>query len=165
MLNHFVRLSFPDIVDEVAVRLVAAQVLVISSLAALTGWWPLFGLLLVDFTLRVAFGPRSPLAQVALRLLRPRIAAAPRPTAGPPKRFAAGIGLVCSALVVAFGLLSWTMATQAVVAAMIVFPLLESVFAICAGCLLFSGLIRIGLVPERVCVECADITRRLSPAG
>lgn len=51
-------------------------------MAALTGWWQLFGLLAVDVALGVCFGPRSPLAQVALRLLRPQI--------------------------VAFGLLGWT---------------------------------------------------------
>jgi hypothetical protein len=28
------------------------------------------------------------------------------------------------------------------------------------GCILFSGLMRIGLVPEEVCLECADITKR-----
>ncbi len=156
---------FPDIVDEVTVRLVAAQVLVISSLAAVTGWWQIFALLAVDFALRVAFGPRSPLAQVALRVLRPRLPARPRPTAGPPKRFAASIGLVCSVTVVAFGLLGWGVAAWSVAAAMIVFPFLEAVFGLCVGCLLFAGLIRAGVMPERVCVECADITRRLAPAG
>ena len=37
---------------------------------------------------------------------------------------------------------------------------LESVFAFCAGCAIFAGLMRIGLVPERVCLECADIAAR-----
>ena len=43
---------------------------------------------------------------------------------------------------------------------MVVFPALESVLGVCVGCLLFSGLMRIGLVPEEVCLECADITSR-----
>ena len=43
---------------------------------------------------------------------------------------------------------------------MVVFPALEAVFGICVGCILFSGLMRVGLVPEDICVECADITKR-----
>ena len=161
--------SFPRVVDEVTVRLVAAQVLVVSTLAVATGWLWLFGLLAVDFALRVAFGPRSPLAQVALTVLRPLVPAAPRPTAGPPKRFAASIGIVCSVLVVLFAYpLGWTVAAWVVAAMMVLFPLLESALGLCVGCLLFSGLMRVGLVPEAVCVECADIslrTRRVPVPG
>jgi hypothetical protein len=43
---------------------------------------------------------------------------------------------------------------------MVVFPALESVFGICVGCILFSGLMRLGVIPEEVCLECADITKR-----
>ena len=153
--------SFPRVVDEVTVRLVAAQVLVVSTLTVATGWLWLFGLLAVDFALRVAFGPRSPLAQVALTVLRPLVPAAPRPTAGPPKRFAASIGIVCSVLVVLFAYpLGWTVSAWVVAAMMVLFPFLEAVLGICVGCLLFSGLMRVGLVPESVCVECADISLR-----
>jgi len=37
---------------------------------------------------------------------------------------------------------------------------LESLFAYCLGCRLFALLIRAGVVPERVCLECADIRAR-----
>lgn len=152
---------FPRVVDEVTVRLVAAQVLVVTALAAATGWLWLCGLLAVDFALRVAFGPRSPLAQVALRVLRPRLSAAERPTPGPPKRFAATIGLVMSALVVVFAYgTGWTVAAWVVVTAMVVFPFLEAAFGLCVGCQLFALLMRVGAVPRAVCEECADITRR-----
>lgn len=153
--------SFPREVDEVTVRLVAAQVLVVSALAAATGWLWLFAVLAVDFTLRVAFGPRSPFAQVALKVLRPLVPAAPRPTAGPPKRFAAAIGAVCSVLVLLFvhGL-GWTVAAWVVVAMMVVFPVLEAGFGLCVGCKLFGLLMRVGWVPEDVCAECADISLR-----
>jgi hypothetical protein len=42
---------------------------------------------------------------------------------------------------------------------------LESLAAICLGCELFALLMRAGIVPERVCPECADISRRLSRAS
>ncbi|GAB4066320.1 hypothetical protein GCM10028777_18620 [Angustibacter speluncae] len=159
------RSTFPRVVDEVTVRLVAAQVLVVTTLAAATGWLWLFALLAVDFTLRVLLGPRSPLAQVALRVLRPLVPAAPRPTPGPPKRFAATIGAVCSLLVVLFAYgLGWTVAAWVVVAMMVAFPFLEAVFGLCVGCTVFALAMRAGLVPEEVCLDCADISRRTSAA-
>ena len=154
-------LFFPRVVDEVTVRLVAAQVLVVTSLAAATGWLWLFGLLAVDFTLRVAYGPRSPLAHVARRFLRPRIAAEVRPTPGPPKRFAATLGAVMSVLVVVFAYgTGWTAAAWVVVAAMVVFPFLEAAFGLCVGCQVFALLMRLGAIPQAVCEDCADISRR-----
>jgi hypothetical protein len=45
-------------------------------------------------------------------------------------------------------------------AVMVLFPALESIFGICVGCILFSGLMRLGVIPEEVCLECADITKR-----
>lgn len=160
------RSTFPRVVDDVTVRLVAAQVLVVTTLAAATGWLWLFGLLAVDFTLRVLLGPRSPLAQVALRVLRPLVRAEPRPTPGPPKRFAATIGAVCSVLVVLFAYgLGWTVAAWVVVTMMVLFPFLEAVFGLCVGCRVFALAMRVGLVPEEVCLDCADISRRRPAAN
>jgi hypothetical protein len=34
------------------------------------------------------------------------------------------------------------------------------VFALCIGCKIFAGLMRLGVVPERICVECADLGAR-----
>jgi hypothetical protein len=38
------------------------------------------------------------------------------------------------------------------------------VFAFWLGCQVFAALMRAGIVPETVCVECADISRRLVKA-
>lgn len=38
---------------------------------------------------------------------------------------------------------------------------LESIFAVCLGCKVFAGLMRLGLVPESICADCADISLRL----
>jgi hypothetical protein len=48
-------------------------------------------------------------------------------------------------------------------AVMVLFPLLEAAFGLCVGCRLFAVLMRLGLVPEEVCLDCADITRRRAP--
>ena len=156
--------------DDVTVRLVAGEVLLVAVIAALTRQPWLFGALAVDFILRAGFGPKaSPLALVASRLLRPRVKAAPRPTAGPPKRFAATVGAVFSvAIPVTYylgrhnSLTGLTVLAWALIAIMVVFPFLESVLGICVGCIVFRGLMRVGVIPEEVCLECADISLRRS---
>ena len=54
-------------------------------------------------------------------------------------------------------------------ALLIVAATLESVFAVCLGCHAFNGLMRVGLVPESVCIECANLgspgTRARTPAA
>jgi hypothetical protein len=42
----------------------------------------------------------------------------------------------------------------------VVFPALESLAGICVGCIVFGWLMRLGLIPESICVDCADITKR-----
>jgi hypothetical protein len=42
---------------------------------------------------------------------------------------------------------------------------LESVFSFCLGCVMFRGLMRVGVIPADVCEDCNDITRRLVAAS
>ena len=159
---------FPAVVDDVTVRLIAAVVLVVGSVALATQQWWLYAVLAVDFTLRAALGPKaSPVARLVQRWIRPAVRAPKQPTAGTPKRFAASIGAVMTLAATALWVVSvatgasWALVgVVAIGAIMVVFPLLESAFGICVGCILFAGLMRIGLVPEEVCLECADITKR-----
>jgi len=153
---------FPRVVDDVTVRLIAAVVLILAIAAlALHQWW-LYAVLAVDFTLRVAFGPKaSPIAQGVQRLVRPRVNAAKRPTAGPPKRFAAAIGAALTAVAAVL----WALGVAAPVvvtigAIMVVFPALEAILGICVGCKVFAVLMKLGVVPEEICLECADISLR-----
>jgi Domain of unknown function (DUF4395) len=43
---------------------------------------------------------------------------------------------------------------------MLIFPALESILGICVGCQVFSILMRLGVIPPEVCLECADISFR-----
>ena len=153
---------FPRVVDDVTVRLVAAVVLVLAVTALALGQWWIYVLLAIDFTLRTAFGPQtSPVARGVIRFVRPRVPARPVPTAGPPKRFAAGIGATLTT--VAAVLWALGMAAPVVVAIgviMVVFPALEAILGLCVGCRLFAVMMRLGLVPEEICLECADISLR-----
>lgn len=152
---------FPNIVDDVTVRLVAGVVLVLGVLALAAHQWWLYAVLAADFVLRAGWGPSaSPVARFVGRFVRPRVATAPRYTAGPPKRFAATIGAVLT--LAATGLWLAGAATPVVVigVVMVVFPALEALAGVCVGCLVFAGLMRLGLIPESVCVDCANIGRR-----
>jgi len=157
---------FPSVVDDVTVRLIAAVVLVLALVALdLQQWW-IYAVLAVDFTLRAVFGPKvSPLAVVVQRLIRPAVKAPTRPTAGPPKRFAAGIGAVLTSVAAILWLLDVApLVVVAIGVIMVVFPALESIAGICVGCKIFGVLMKLGVVPEEICLECADISLRTSRA-
>jgi hypothetical protein len=156
--------GFPETVNEVAARLVAAGV-VLMSLAALVlrQHWLLVPLA-YGFWARVLTGPKlSPLGQLVTRVVVPRLPVEPRIVPGPPKRFAQAIGAACTttALVAhfAFGL---TGVADVILGMMVVFATLESVFALCVGCRIFAGLMRIGVIPAEVCEACNDLSLRRS---
>ena len=118
------------------------------------------------FLARVLTGPTlSPLGQFVTRVLTPALPFAPKFVPGPPKRFAQGIGafLSATALVLAFGFDATTEA-YVCVAFILVAATLESVFAYCLGCKIFALLMRAGVIPESVCVECGDIWNRATRA-
>ena len=79
------------------------------------------------------------------------------PVPGPPKRFAAaiGIGFSVTALILEFGF-GYTTAGYSVLGMLIFAAGLEAVFGFCLGCRVFAILMRVGVIPEDVCVECAD---------
>lgn len=47
---------------------------------------------------------------------------------------------------------------------MVVFATLESAFAICVGCAIFAGLMRLGIVPAGTCEACSNFWTR-TPGG
>ncbi|MDP9116347.1 MAG: DUF4395 domain-containing protein [Actinomycetota bacterium] len=161
--------SFPNPVNEKAARTVAGGVLVVSlailllSLAAANRWLWLCAVLAYGFLARVVAGPRlSPLGQFATRIIAPRLGAATM-VAGPPKRFAQSIGLLVTSTILALVAAGDYGAAQILLAVMVVFAALESIVAYCVGCKVFAGLIRLGVIPQSICLECADVTRRARP--
>lgn len=154
---------FPNIVDDVTVRLIAGVVLVLAVGAlALHQWW-LYAVLALDFVLRSGWGPStSPVARLVQRFVRPRVAQQPRYTAGPPKRFAAAIGAALTGAATVLWLAGTTVPVVVIGVVMVVFPALESLGGICVGCVVFGWLMRLGVIPESVCVECANIHRRVA---
>ncbi|MGZ4602050.1 MAG: DUF4395 domain-containing protein [Kineosporiaceae bacterium] len=153
--------SFPNPVDEVSARLVAAGVVALAGSYVLTGWTPLVALLACGFVARALNGPRfSPLALFVTKWLRPRLPLAPRPVPGPPKRFAQGIGALLSTLALVLALAGAGPAARVVVALVVVAATLESAAGFCIGCTIFGFLMRRGVIPESVCEACNDISLR-----
>jgi len=159
--------SFPNPVNEVSARLVAGGV-VLLGLATIVLDQPWLTLVIAyGFIARVLTGPTlSPLGQFVTRVLTPRLPFDERPVAGPPKRFAQGIGVVFSVtaavLAVGFG---ETTAAYVVLGVLVFFATLESVFGLCVGCKVFALLMRLGVIPEEVCESCNNIALRRSPAS
>jgi hypothetical protein len=150
--------SFPNPVNEVSARLVAAGVVVLSVLTiALDLKW-MTAVIAYGFVARVLTGPTlSPLGQFVTRVVTPRLHVAARPVPGPPKRFAQGMGVAFSVTALILTVLGdWT-AAQIVLGLLVVAATLESAFAICLGCLTFGLLMRAGVVPDTVCDRCVDI--------
>jgi hypothetical protein len=150
--------SFPNPVNEVSARLVAGGVVVLGLVTIGFGVKWMTAVLAYGFVARVLTGPSlSPLGQLVTRVVTPRLPVSPKLVAGPPKRFAQGIGVafsVTALLLTAVGL--WTPA-RIVLALLVVAATLESVFAYCLGCKVFAVLMRIGVVPEEVCERCNNI--------
>ena len=153
------RFKFPNPVNETSARIVAAGVVVISALFLLTNSTLVLIALTYGFAARVAAGPTfSPLATVATRVITPRLNLNHKFVPGPPKRFAQTIGLTFSATALVLTLLGYSFAAQLVITALIAAAFLESAFAICLGCIAFSFLMKLGVIPESVCESCNDIS-------
>jgi Domain of unknown function (DUF4395) len=157
---------FPNPVNETSARLVAAGVVVMSASAVVFGQRWLVAVIAGGFVARVLAGPRlSPLALVVTRLVTPRLRVHHRYVPGPPKRFAQGIG----ATITVAGVITWfgfgsPIVTSVLLAVLGVAATLESVFAICLGCLVFAELMRVGVIPETVCEECGSLRLDRGPA-
>lgn len=151
--------SFPDPVNEMSARLVAAGVVLMGlATIAFDAKWILIPLA-YGFVARVLTGPTlSPLGQLVTRVVTPRLDVEPKYVPGPPKRFAQGIGVAFSltALVLAFAFDDFG-AAKVVLAMLVVAATLESVFALCLGCKAFALLMRVGIIPAEVCERCNNI--------
>ena len=158
--------AFPDPVNEVSARLVAGFVVLLGAVILVTGERWLLLPLAYGFVARVLTGPTlSPLGQFVTRMLTPALPFPPRWVPGPPKRFAQGIGATFSvtAVVLAFGAHETT-AALVLVGFVVIAATLESGFGFCLGCTAFAALMRIGVIPERICERCVDIRRdRITP--
>lgn len=159
--------NFPNPVNEVSARLVAGGVLIMALVTIVFDLPWLSAVIAYGFVARVLSGPTlSPLGQLVTRVVTPRLPVAAKPVAGPPKRFAQGVGATLT-VTAALLILAWQQKTTGYVllGGVVAAATLESVFAYCVGCKIFAVLMRIGVIPESVCAEGNDITTRLARAA
>jgi hypothetical protein len=101
----------------------------------------------------------SPLGQFAVRVAGPRLTRWTRYVAGPPKRFAQGLGLAFTATSSIVTLTSGFSVGRWILVPLIGAASLEGFAGFCLGCTVFGWLIRAGLIPASVCEDCGDLTR------
>jgi hypothetical protein len=152
--------SFPNPVNEKAARVVAGVVMVVALVILATSAHWLLVPLAYGFWARVLTGPTlSPLGQFATRVAAPRLGD-PKYVAGPPKRFAQGMGAAITTTAALLALTGATTAADVLLAMLVVAAGLESIVGFCLGCQIFGLLMRTGLVPESICLDCANTYRR-----
>jgi hypothetical protein len=152
------RFPFPHPVNETSARIVATGVVIMSVAYAVTGAAWLLVPLTYGFFARVTTGPAfSPLGLIATKVITPRINVEHRFVAGPPKRFAQFVGLVFSASASVLWLLDLGSASRVVAAALAAAAFLEAALALCLGCVMFGFLMRLGVIPGRVCEQCNNL--------
>ena len=143
----------------VAGGVVILSVAAMALVAVGQGW--LLVVIALGFWARLLTGPTlSPLGQLATRMVAPRLGP-PKFVAGPPKRFAQGMGVAFSstAALLWFGFDEGA-AALVVLALLTAAAFLESAFGYCLGCKVFGRLMRAGWIPEGVCEACNDVSVR-----
>ena len=162
---------FPNPVNESSARLVASGVVLQCVLFLATRQWWLLIPLAYGFVARVLSGPTlSPLGQFVTRFATERVVAhgilaEQRMVAGPPKRFAQGIGATLSVGAVISYSLGGHIVAFVLVALITVAASLEAFLGLCLGCTIFGRLMRRGWVPADICESCNDISGRLVAAS
>ena len=151
----------PRTINEKASRVIGGVVATTILIALLTRAHWLAVPIAYGYWARVLAGRTfSPLAQLANRVVAPRLGA-PKMVSGPPKRFAQGVGAAFATTGVVAWLLDALTVADVALAMLMTAAILESAFAFCLGCKMFGLLMRAGLVSDEVCAECADIWSRV----
>lgn len=158
-------IGFPETVNEVSARLVAAGVVALTVFILVAGQGWAIALLAYGFVARVLTGPTlSPLGQFVTRVATPALPFEAKIVPGPPKRFAQGIGATLSvaAAIAYFGFGATTVAFV-LVGMITVAASLEAALGFCLGCKIFALLMKAGVIPEDVCEACNNLALRQEP--
>ena len=148
--------SFPNPVNDYSARLVAGAVVILVILFEITANEVLLLFITYGFLARVLTGPTlSPIGLLVTKIIIPALGSPDKPVPGPPKRFAQFIGLLIS-LLATFAIFFFDSPTSAryLMGILCFFASLESILGFCAGCFVFSWLMKFNVIPESVCESC-----------
>lgn len=156
-------IGFPNPVNEVSARLVAAGVVLMALTAAVFDAKWIVAILAYGFVARVLTGPNlSPLGLLVTKQITPRLPFAEKLVAGPPKRFAQGMGVAFSGTALGLTLTGHWFAAQVVLGLLILAASLEAFVGLCLGCKMFAVLMRFGVIPAEVCEACNNVGKPIA---
>lgn len=125
-------------VDKNQTRITALFVFMLTLAYLLTGYWLLMAFLAVDFSLRAANQGKFSMLGRASGLMVSLLVMGSKPTDWAPKRFAAIVGLLFAAAITVLHLFGVSFVPYILADLLAVFAFLETVFAFCAGCHVYS---------------------------
>lgn len=125
-------------INENRVRVTAGFVFILSVTYLLTGFWPIVLFLVYDFAVRAFNYGNYSLLNIISGVLVKQLGLGNKPVDRAPKRFAARIGLIMNAAILIAHLSGFTKLAFIFSAVIVLFSFLESVFAFCAGCYVYT---------------------------
>jgi len=126
-------------INENKARLIAFFVLALTLVYLKTGFWLIMAFLLMDFVLRATnLGKYSLLGFISDAVIK-QLKIKPKPVDRAPKRFAAMIGVLFTIAVLVSSVLQLHVVAFSLAAVLSIFACLESFFAFCAGCYVYSA--------------------------
>lgn len=132
-----------DRINENIVRIIAFMVAIIATFCVIfSNYWAFF-FLLFDFAVRAFSTGKFSLLKIIASWISKTFALKPQMKDLAPKKFAAILGFGFSFLIAASFVLNFNLLATALALIMIVFALLESLFAVCVGCYIYSFIIMI----------------------
>ncbi len=147
--------SFPNPVNEYAVRTVAGVVVALSVLAIVFDVRWLVVVIAVGFAARVSSGPRiDPLAWLTTAIIIPAVGNPFSPAPGPSNRFAQSIGLILSTISAILVLMGHPFVGYMVLGVLAFVAAIQSALGFCLGCYIFGHMMGWGLIPLTVCEAC-----------
>ena len=150
--------SYPQIVDNSVVRIVALFVFTIGALNLFVQSELVTAFLLFGFFTRAVWAHRvDPIAKLTHSWICPKANVRFVPAAGIPKRFAQAIGTVCCIGILVSGAFGNTTLSTSIAAMLVLFAGLEAFLGFCVGCWIFQQLMRLGLVPQKTCEACNNL--------
>jgi len=125
-------------INENKARLTAFLVFLLTIIYLLNGFWLIIAFLFIDFSLRAFnFGKYSLLGFMSDAIVK-QLKIKNKPVDRAPKRFAAGVGLVFSLAILLAAFFQQPTIVYILSGVIIFFAFLESFFAFCAGCYVYS---------------------------
>lgn len=179
-----------DVIDARAPRFNQATVGVVSALALVSGWWPLFGLLALQLIVGLTFGRRFCLPCVFyFEVLQPRLGEGEIEDSRPP-RFANIVGAVFLSAATGAHVVGLSIVGAVLGGIVAVLALLAAITGLCVGCEMYRLIARLRGIGSRgadrfdpadldveadgevvvqfthpLCTDCHALTRKLSDQG